>query len=766
MASEATYEPSPSRFVAAEAMTGDWRKAPDLPPLPQGPVAKEAGPLRVCIATYDLAGPIRCGSVGSAFTALATSLAEAGNEVTILYMLGDHAESRSIGYWVDHYRELGVCLVPLPELPPRTWSQSAGLLATSYAAYRWLREQHFDVIHFSEWQAPGFCSLTAKHQGLAFAETTLVVGVHGPSRWSLLANIGCFWQVRQLEIDFMERRSVELADVAWAPSQYLIRWMLANRWPLPARCHVQPNIVPQSARGAVGEGAVRSRRQQPSDHLVFFGRLEARKGIVRFCDALDLLARQRSADFEVTFLGRSGFVGEEPGEEFVRRRGGRWPFPWRVITDRNPPEAIDYLCQPGRMAVIPALVDNLPVTVLECLGHAIPFISTPIGGIPEMIAEEDRSRVLCGPGAEDLARRLERALSEGLRPARPAVDQEENEEAWRRWHASLPRAAAGCDRWAPPAPAPPPKVSICMATHDRTRLLRQAIESVEGLDYPDYELILVDDGSTDPEAVALLDELSESFPRRGWQVVRQENRYPSAARNNAARHASGQYLLFMDDDNCAMPHELAALVRVARKTGADIVTSHRVNFEGDDPPRADKPSNSMTLYLGGALVPGLFRNVYGDMNSLVRREAFFALGGLPEENRLGSEDWEFFCRAVLAGRALEVAQDPVYFYRVCDAGHGRQNPKRWKARRATVPYRQAAPEALRDLILLAQGVFGPGRTSGPGGAAEEGPRTDYRALPGLHLLRIGLRNCIREGPRRLLWHLRRKLGERLRGKDR
>src|SRR5262249_20467512 len=74
------------------------------------------------------------------------------------------------------------------------------------------------------------------------------------------------------------------------------------------------------------------------------------------------------------------------------------------------------------------------------------------------------------------------------------------------------------------APARPPLVSVCLAHFNRPGPLRQALRSLEAQDYPHFEVVLVDDGSNDPEALALLDELGPVFARRGWRVVRQENR--------------------------------------------------------------------------------------------------------------------------------------------------------------------------------------------------------------------------------------------------
>src|SRR5207253_8691679 len=127
---------------------------------------------------------------------------------------------------------------------------------------------------------------------------------------------------------------------------------------------------------------------------------------------------------------------------------------------------------------------------------------------------------------------------------------------------------------------------------------------------------------TGPEALRLLAGLEGPFRARGWRLLRQENRYLGAARNAAARRARGEYLLFMDDDNCAKPHELSTLVRVAARTGADVVTTFMDMFEGDGPPGAGAGPACRWLFAGVGPLAGIARNCFGDANALVRRDAF------------------------------------------------------------------------------------------------------------------------------------------------
>src|SRR5438876_6993703 len=148
-------------------MNSPSQNPPRYPPLPQLGVSQSAvSPLRICIASYDVVGPIRNGGVGTAATSLAEGLVSAGHEVTLLYMSGQFCENRTMDYWIGDYRKRGIRFVPLPEFnSPRI--EASWHMAKAYEAYQWFQKEQFDVIHFSEWRAPCYYTIRAKHQGLA-----------------------------------------------------------------------------------------------------------------------------------------------------------------------------------------------------------------------------------------------------------------------------------------------------------------------------------------------------------------------------------------------------------------------------------------------------------------------------------------------------------------------------------------------------------------------------------------------------------------------
>jgi glycosyltransferase involved in cell wall biosynthesis len=118
-----------------------------------------------------------------------------------------------------------------------------------------------------------------------------------------------------------------------------------------------------------------------------------------------------------------------------------------------------------------------------------------------------------------------------------------------------------------------PLFSVIIPTYDRLELLTKAIESVTKQSFSDFEVIVVDDGSTD----GTQQWLSENEPRlRG---VRQSNKGPGSARNAGAQIANGKYLAFFDSDDLWFPWTLEIFSRAIETSGAPgIVAGRWVEF--------------------------------------------------------------------------------------------------------------------------------------------------------------------------------------------
>lgn len=143
------------------------------------------------------------------------------------------------------------------------------------------------------------------------------------------------------------------------------------------------------------------------------------------------------------------------------------------------------------------------------------------------------------------------------------------------------------------------KLSIIVPIYNVAPYLRKCVDSLLAQDISDYEIILVDDGSTDNSG-AIADELT-AYPqplpkRRGvlMKVIHQENKGLSAARNTGIAVAQGEYIMFVDSDDYLQPNVLRTLMEQIERDNLDVLRFRYQNVRESG--EAFAPYRDMTNY--------------------------------------------------------------------------------------------------------------------------------------------------------------------------
>lgn len=197
-----------------------------------------------------------------------------------------------------------------------------------------------------------------------------------------------------------------------------------------------------------------------------------------------------------------------------------------------------------------------------------------------------------------------------------------------------------------------PLVSVIIPSYNCAQFLPQAVESVLNQTFLDYEIIVVDDGSTDGTS-----SIAQAF-NDNVHYVRQENRGNAAARNTGIAHARGQWLCFLDADGLWEPRKLELqLLDIFKHPDMKIsfTRAHKFFESGDFEPM---PADPTEAELWDKLV---FYQPFGSSHSglLVHASCFQEVGGFDEELRL-SVDWDVFIRLAERFRIRVFPQFLVY----------------------------------------------------------------------------------------------------------
>ena len=230
-----------------------------------------------------------------------------------------------------------------------------------------------------------------------------------------------------------------------------------------------------------------------------------------------------------------------------------------------------------------------------------------------------------------------------------------------------------------------PTVSIILPTYNRARFLPQAIASICSQQWTDWELIIVDDGSTD-ETAAIIGGLTSPI-QQPVTFIQQENRGAYGARNTGLDHATGKYIAFFDSDDEWLPHHLQDCVdaleanpdvdwvygacRMIDDTSGTVLAEN--TFFTSAGPRpflrlATRAVGSLDVIVDAAAVECMIlHGLYSGLQNSVLRAEIFSDYRFDYETRNEAEDQLVVIRMLLAGRVFAYFNNVHVDYKVHDA---------------------------------------------------------------------------------------------------
>jgi glycosyltransferase involved in cell wall biosynthesis len=193
-----------------------------------------------------------------------------------------------------------------------------------------------------------------------------------------------------------------------------------------------------------------------------------------------------------------------------------------------------------------------------------------------------------------------------------------------------------------PKEHPWPRISVVVCTYNGSRTITDCLEGLLRLEYPNFEVVVVDDGSTDDTAAIV--------SAYGFRLIRTPNRGLSSARNTGMAAATGEIVAYIDDDAYPDPHWLTYLAH------AFTTTEHAAVGGPNIPPPDDGPIATCVAHAPGGPAHVLLSDTVAEhipgCNMAFRRECLEAIGGFDVQFRTAGDDVDVCWRLQQRGWTL------------------------------------------------------------------------------------------------------------------
>ena len=203
-----------------------------------------------------------------------------------------------------------------------------------------------------------------------------------------------------------------------------------------------------------------------------------------------------------------------------------------------------------------------------------------------------------------------------------------------------------------------PKFSVVIPAYNQAGFLAQAVESVLAQTFRDFEIIVVDDGSTD-DTPAVASGFGEKI-----RYIRQENRGLAGARNSGLRAAQGEYVGLLDSDDIWLPGYIEQMMKLAEQNPATAVftcVARCIAADGQSLPQVmgyhpRAQANSFELILrSNYIIPS---------TACLQREKALQIGLFDGTLPSGCEDWDLWLRYLAQGETIHSIPDALVLYRI------------------------------------------------------------------------------------------------------
>lgn len=460
------------------------------------------------------------------------------------------------------------------------------------------------------------------------------------------------FSLEKLHVHDMERYSLKHADFLIAPSQEVAKWYLDEYKINKKYFYNAPKFQ------KLTEGCIHPRQYAPQEQkcVLFYGKLQPVKGPDLFVKAAVEFLDKVDSGAQFVLIGQNYRLSRKHKtikEELI----SLVPAKYRkqiIFTGRIKPEELMEYAGKCQVAVIPSRMETFCLAAHELNWMGIPLILNDIPAFQGYFTDSVDSLKFDGT-YQSLYQTLAKFFTreQALQWNAEAINTSQKGLYEQALEFKLhPTGTYGSTQ--------APMVSVIIPYFNMQKYINQTVDSVISQTYSNWELIIVDDGSTQVEAKAELDNLKSLYRgNKRIKIIEKENGGLGSARNHGIKYSAGDYILPLDSDDIIHPDFLELGVSALENNADLAAVSCYVNFFHD----GDAPSSAIDYVIPYDLNEVMItcENRAGVATSLFRKDVFSSISY--DESLFSYEDWDLWWSLAEKNYQVEVMPKILFNYR-------------------------------------------------------------------------------------------------------
>ncbi len=541
----------------------------------------------------------------------------------------------------------------------------------------WIRkEEKPDIIESQEYLGIAYFLLQKKYLlWKEFRDIPIILTLHTPKFLCDIWNQAPVYKFPDFWIGEMERFCMKSADAVISPSYFLIN-VLRNYIKLDeGKTFIIRNPYYFEENKFLSD-------EEKEDKVAFLGRLEYRKGCVQLLSYMSNLWN-KGLEIRLILIGGDTFFHPKSMmmSDYLKKKYNKYfekgLIEWKGAVE---PNKLPLILSKIKLGIIPSLMENFPYVALELLSQGVITLVSDSGGHAEVVEDGLNGFIFLHKNPRSFEEKFLKAVNLSKKEIKNIVEHARKRvkemcsydvvysnkmEAIDKvlrfkkeihifpFIRDIPRQDFSKDRLPKDYHEKPDLLSVIIPYYNMGNYIKDTLESIINSTYPDKEIVIVNDGSDDPDSIAVLYEIEKKYPVK---IIHKQNEGLAKARNTGALHANGEFIAFLDADDMVNPEYYEYAIKILRHyKNVDFVGCWEEYFEGA---QGIWPTwNPEPPYL-------LVHNTINSQGIVVRKKIFLLFGLNDPEMEYGLEDYEAVVRMVSKGCRGVIIPNPFFRYRV------------------------------------------------------------------------------------------------------